>query len=282
MLKLRNNLEEDQNMNARMATNSNENIPPRQEKILGRDCCGLSARGISIGGGMVPQVKEMIPDRREYFRKYRQENKHRFRERNKELCKKWRKKNREHCKEYNKKYKSEHREQIKKNYKKWILKNPEYRKEYDRKWYKENPGRYKELKKRWRENNRVFLAKYSRELRIKNHSKRREYEKKWYIEHKENCLKAGRKFRQNNPIYCKERYNKAKISGAKNASAAVARSINIGNMISLSKTNLNCSFCSNRARHYDHRDYNRPLDVTPVCFHCNIKLGPAIPLRRSI
>ena len=38
-----------------------------------------------------------------------------------------------------------------------------------------------------------------------------------------------------------------------------------------------CVDCGNPAFDYDHWDYNRPLDVQPVCRSCNRKRGPAIP-----
>lgn len=40
-----------------------------------------------------------------------------------------------------------------------------------------------------------------------------------------------------------------------------------------------CVDCGKPATDYDHRDYNRPLDVDPTCHSCNLKRGPAIPLR---
>ena len=40
---------------------------------------------------------------------------------------------------------------------------------------------------------------------------------------------------------------------------------------------VKCVDCGNQARYYDHRDYNKPLDVEPVCHNCNYKRGPAIP-----
>lgn len=40
---------------------------------------------------------------------------------------------------------------------------------------------------------------------------------------------------------------------------------------------LTCLDCGATAQGYDHRDYNKPLDVEPVCHACNIKRGPAIP-----
>ena len=36
-----------------------------------------------------------------------------------------------------------------------------------------------------------------------------------------------------------------------------------------------CVDCGRTAQSYDHRDYDRPLDVVPVCRSCNLKRGPA-------
>lgn len=38
-----------------------------------------------------------------------------------------------------------------------------------------------------------------------------------------------------------------------------------------------CVDCGAQARHYDHRDYNKPLEVEPVCVRCNLLRGHAIP-----
>ena len=43
-----------------------------------------------------------------------------------------------------------------------------------------------------------------------------------------------------------------------------------------------CADCDRQAQQYDHRDYNKPLDVHPVCRSCNLKRGPAIPMRGSL
>ncbi len=40
---------------------------------------------------------------------------------------------------------------------------------------------------------------------------------------------------------------------------------------------LTCLDCGQPAQVYDHRDYNKPLDVEPVCHACNVKRGPALP-----
>lgn len=38
-----------------------------------------------------------------------------------------------------------------------------------------------------------------------------------------------------------------------------------------------CADCGKQAKEYDHRDYRKPLDVAPVCLHCNRKRGPGQP-----
>ena len=38
-----------------------------------------------------------------------------------------------------------------------------------------------------------------------------------------------------------------------------------------------CADCAGPASEYEHRDYNRPLDVQPICRGCNLRRGPAIP-----
>jgi len=38
---------------------------------------------------------------------------------------------------------------------------------------------------------------------------------------------------------------------------------------------LKCTDCDKPATCYDHRDYDKPLDVAPVCNRCNTKRGPA-------
>lgn len=43
-------------------------------------------------------------------------------------------------------------------------------------------------------------------------------------------------------------------------------------------SDYSCVDCAKPAAYYDHRDYNKPLDLTPVCSSCNGKRGSAIPL----
>ncbi len=43
-------------------------------------------------------------------------------------------------------------------------------------------------------------------------------------------------------------------------------------------TNFSCVDCGLKAIFYEHRDYNKPLEVVPICRLCNIKRGSAIHL----
>ena len=42
-----------------------------------------------------------------------------------------------------------------------------------------------------------------------------------------------------------------------------------------------CVDCGSQATDFDHRDYNKPLEVEPVCRGCNIRRGPAIHLKAA-
>ena len=42
-----------------------------------------------------------------------------------------------------------------------------------------------------------------------------------------------------------------------------------------------CVDCGKPAHDLDHRDYNNPLEVVPVCRGCNIRRGPAIHKRAA-
>jgi hypothetical protein len=45
---------------------------------------------------------------------------------------------------------------------------------------------------------------------------------------------------------------------------------------------MQCVDCGAQARDYDHRDYNKPLEVDPVCRRCNLRRGPAIEVASRI
>lgn len=60
------------------------------------------------------------------------------------------------------------------------------------------------------------------------------------------------------------------------AGAAVHGAITKGVLPRLKRVEVLCVDCKKaRAQCYDHRDYNRPLDVEPVCYRCNLHRGPA-------
>ncbi len=45
---------------------------------------------------------------------------------------------------------------------------------------------------------------------------------------------------------------------------------------------LACVDCGGAASEYEHRDYNEPLRVEPICRRCNLRRGPAIPKHGSV
>lgn len=45
---------------------------------------------------------------------------------------------------------------------------------------------------------------------------------------------------------------------------------------------LKCADCGHDAMEYEHRDYNQPLAVEPICRGCNLRRGPAVPLAGSV
>ncbi len=68
--------------------------------------------------------------------------------------------------------------------------------------------------------------------------------------------------------------------GKESASARVQSEIRNGNLPN-PKT-LTCDDCGGPAIEYEHRDYNKPLMVVPICRSCNLRRGPAVPLNGSV
>lgn len=64
----------------------------------------------------------------------------------------------------------------------------------------------------------------------------------------------------------------AKIRGP--ALRAVAKAIQDGRLPKLDGS-IPCADCGEPASVYDHREYAKPLEVTPVCQPCNVRRGPA-------
>lgn len=71
-------------------------------------------------------------------------------------------------------------------------------------------------------------------------------------------------------------YSKPKRDGQAQAAAAVNKAVRNGILPSV--FTLTCVDCGKPAQCYEHRDYNKPLEVEPTCKSCNTRRGPAIPL----
>lgn len=85
------------------------------------------------------------------------------------------------------------------------------------------------------------------------------------------CVAAGRR----NP-----RQHRSNWLGKDVALASVHAEVRAGNLPH-AKTQK-CADCGGAACEYEHRDYNKPLDVVPICRRCNLLRGPAIPERGSV
>jgi transcription elongation factor Elf1 len=68
-------------------------------------------------------------------------------------------------------------------------------------------------------------------------------------------------------------------TGQMAATAAVNRAIKRGEL--LPPAEFICVDCGKQAQIYEHRDYNKPLDVEPTCRPCNAKRGYAIPKKMT-
>jgi len=80
------------------------------------------------------------------------------------------------------------------------------------------------------------------------------------------------------PKYCRLCIVNVQMKAAKvrrgNASSKVNRAKKKGLLPKLDGS-ITCCDCGNPAEVYDHRDYNEPLNVEPVCYSCNWHRGPA-------
>ena len=64
--------------------------------------------------------------------------------------------------------------------------------------------------------------------------------------------------------------------GRSRAHAAITKAMKNGSLPRPKE--FKCVDCGVQAECYDHRDYNKPLEVEPVCRKCNFRRGLAIPL----
>jgi hypothetical protein len=88
----------------------------------------------------------------------------------------------------------------------------------------------------------------------------------------------GRDSRAKNCWSCYDSYGT--IFGATKAINAVQKAVKKG-ILPPVKT-LTCVDCGRPGECYDHRDYNKPLDVVPVCRKCNFRRGSAIPVKKDV
>lgn len=62
------------------------------------------------------------------------------------------------------------------------------------------------------------------------------------------------------------------------AYVAVNKAVKEGKLKNLKTEYVKCVECGHRAEMYDHRDYNKPLQVEPICNACNVSRGTIAPL----
>lgn len=68
--------------------------------------------------------------------------------------------------------------------------------------------------------------------------------------------------------------------GTRAAQSLVARAVREGRLPH--PRGMACTDCGGAAIEYEHRDYNQPLAVEPICRRCNLRRGPARPLRGTL
>ena len=122
------------------------------------------------------------------------------------------------------------------------------------------------INKLWRRNNKAKHAATTLRWRDSNKDKATESRGKWAQKSKERLTTY------------RERAN---ILGACAATSRIHTLVKTGRLTDLKKVYVQCTDCLNRAIQYDHRDYNKPLEVHPVCKRCNYFRGSAIALRRK-
>ena len=86
------------------------------------------------------------------------------------------------------------------------------------------------------------------------------------------CVVCGNPAKSVGSKYCDSCFTGAKPSLVE---YAVTRAIRRGDLKPAKE--CVCVDCGRQAKHYDHRDYNKPLEVEPVCAKCNHARGHAIP-----
>lgn len=95
------------------------------------------------------------------------------------------------------------------------------------------------------------------------------------------CVACGKRHNDYSPYFCNLCHYARVLfsewgSGRSRAGIMVAVAKRAGHLLPASR--LHCSDCGAAACDYDHRDYNDPLNVEPVCRGCNLRRGYATPL----
>ena len=116
-------------------------------------------------------------------------------------------------------------------------------------------------RKRYRAERGDFIRANDREYYRKNAEKIKAYSAQYYRDNKADCDRKSKEWRAK--------------TGAGKAIGLVRYYVSKGIIPSLTKNVIECVDCGKRATEYDHRDYNKPLDVEPVCNTCNRLRGPA-------
>lgn len=88
------------------------------------------------------------------------------------------------------------------------------------------------------------------------------------------CYQCGVEIRSNTFHYC-ERCQLPCFRIKEAAHQVVKSAVVDGRLQSLSQNLVECVDCGDRASQYEHRNYERPLDVEPVCRKCNKARGKA-------
>jgi len=136
-------------------------------------------------------------------------------------------------------------------------KNPEDNRRYAREYYRKHREDVLAYQKRYGVENRKSLNEKCRIWRLKNPGYSTVISKDWRI-------KNPARFKE----IARESYKAKVISGACRAQRSVNWRVKTGKLKRLSEEIVECV----------HRDYNKPLDVVPVCRKCNHARGAAIPL----
>ena len=109
--------------------------------------------------------------------------------------------------------------------------------------------------------------------------------REWYKKNKDRACENYKRYykRTKNMGNSVVRHDKQKRNGAQAAMTAVYVAKDKGYILPFSEYPVRCFGvdgvpCGGMAEQWDHRDYNKPLDVEPVCRSCNMRRGPAKPL----